>query len=262
VAAILFYIYIKGASTAKDVREAFYLLYLGANNVDNVVTAAEEQLQSTRYSGDKRNFDFEKFVWIHTEQHSVLNDLMEHGYSGIDESSKVRLLLDGITVSNYDVVKSQMLARPALETSFEKYIELYNEFIKSTNKEEHHNVSEVHVKSRQNGKSGGDAGKRKSSSINGAPEDKFYSREQYMSLYDDQKEALRQKHLARVCVPNGKKGKTVNNGAKSNIAVIAALAARRYALVAAKENEVQGTTEGTGNHNNDVLLERHHGPGK
>jgi hypothetical protein len=116
------YIYIKGAAKAKDGREAFCLLfdhYLGANNVCSLATAAEEQLQSTRYSGDKRNFDFEKYVRIHTEHHSVLNSLMEHGYSGIDESSKLRLLLAGITPSNYNVVKSEILASPALKTSFE-----------------------------------------------------------------------------------------------------------------------------------------------
>jgi hypothetical protein len=161
--------------------------YLGANNVGNLATAAEERLQSTRYSGDKRNFDFERYVRIHTEQHSVLNGLMEHGYSEIYESSKVRLLLAGITTINYDVVKSQILASPALKTSFEKSVELYKDFIKSTKKEEHRNVSVMHVKSRQNGKSGGGTGKPKANTIHGAPEDKLYSREQYMSMSDDQK---------------------------------------------------------------------------
>jgi hypothetical protein len=131
--------------------------YLGASNVGNLATAAEGRLQSTRYSGDKRNIDFEKYVRIHTEQYSVLDGLMEHGYSGIDESSKVRLLLAGITTSNYDVVKSHILDSPALKTSFEKSVELYKDFIKSTKKEEHRNVSAVHVKSRHNGKSGGGA---------------------------------------------------------------------------------------------------------
>jgi hypothetical protein len=150
----LCYIYIKFATKANDGRESFRLLfdhYLGANNVGNLATAVEERLQPTRYSGDKRNFDFEKCVRIHTEQHSVLNGLMEHGYSGIDESSKVRLILAGITTSNYDVVKSQILDGPVLKTSFEKSVELYKDFIMSTKKEEHRNVSALNVKSRQTG---------------------------------------------------------------------------------------------------------------
>jgi hypothetical protein len=127
------YIYIKGVANAKDGREAFCLLldyYLGANNVGNLATAAEKRLQSTQYSGDKRSFDFEKYVRFHTERHYVLNGLMEHGYSGIDKRSKARLLLAGITTSNYDNVKSQIFASPALKTSFEKSIELYKDFIK------------------------------------------------------------------------------------------------------------------------------------
>jgi hypothetical protein len=147
------YIYIKCAAKAKDGREEFRLLfdhYLDANNVGNLATAAEER-QPTRYSGNKHNFDLEKYVQIHTEQHSVLNGLMEHGYSGIDESSKVRLLLAGITTSNFDVVKYQILASPALKTSFKKSVKLYKDFIKSTKKEEHRNFSEVNVKSRQTG---------------------------------------------------------------------------------------------------------------
>jgi hypothetical protein len=117
-----------------------------------------------QYSGDKRSFDFENYVWTHTEQHSVLNGLMEHGYSGIHESSKVLLILAGITTSNYDVVKSHILASPALTTSFENIVHIYKDFIKSNKKEEHHTFSAVHVKSRQSGKSGGGAGKRKAKS--------------------------------------------------------------------------------------------------
>jgi hypothetical protein len=61
-----------------------------------------------------------------------------------------------------------------------------------------------------------------------------------MSLSDDQKEALRQTRLARGHVPNGNKGKTVNNGTTRNKAVIAALTTRLDALVMAKAMNVRG----------------------
>jgi hypothetical protein len=105
-------------------------------------------------------------------------------------------------------------------------------------------------------------GKREAPTLNGDPEDKFYPREKYMSLSDDQQEALRQTHLSHGYIPNGKRGKTVNNGAKSNKAVIAALTATLDALMAAKYNECQGTAEGTGNRNNDALRQRPRGPGE
>jgi hypothetical protein len=270
------YIYIKSAARAKNGREAYRLLFdhfLGANNVGNLATAAEERLQSTKYSGDKRNFDFEKYVRIHTEQHSILNGLIVHGYSGIDESSKVRLLLAGITTSNYDVVKSQILASPALKMSFEKSVELYKDFIKAKRPDEHRNVSEVTVKQEYNGRGGRGRGgggrggrgrggdKRKVFPVNSAPEDKFYSRDQYNSLSDDQKEALRQTRLARGHIPV-KRGKTSNDVANSNKAVIAALTARVDALQEANDSRNAGTAAGTGNRNNDALRQRPRGPGQ
>jgi hypothetical protein len=83
-----------------------------------------------------------------------------------------------------------------------------------------------------------------------------------MSLSDDQKEVLHQMRLACCHVPNGNKWKTSNNGTKSNKAVIVALTARLDALVTAKYNEAQGTTEGTGNRNSDALRQRPRGPVK
>jgi hypothetical protein len=249
--------------------------FLGANNVGNLATAAEERLQSTKYSGDKRNFDFEMYVRIQTEQYSILNGLIVHGYSGIDESSKVRLLLAGITTSNYDVVKSQILASPALKMSFEKSVELYKDFIKATNTDEHRNVSEVKVKQEYNGGGGcggggggggrggwgRDGDKRKVFPVNSAPEEKFYSWDQCNSLSDYQKEALRQTCLARGHIP-GKKGKTSNDGANSNTAVIAALTARTDALQEANDSKNAGTAAGTGNRDNDALRQRPRGPGQ
>jgi hypothetical protein len=205
-----------------------------------------------------------------------LNGLIVHGYSGIDESSKVRLLLAGITTSNYDVVKSQILASPALKMSFEKSVELYKDFIKAKKTDEHRNVSEVKVKQEYNGgggrgggvRGGGGRGgrgrggdKRKVFPVNSAPEDKFYSRDQYNSLSDDQKEALRQTRLARGHIP-GKRGKTSNDGANSNTAVIAALTARIDALQEANDSKNAGTAAGTGNRNNDALRQRPRGPGQ
>jgi hypothetical protein len=73
---------------------------------------------------------------------------------------------------------------------------------------------------------------------------------------------LRQTCLASGHVPNGKKGKTANNGAKSKKASIAALEAMLAALVVEKDNEGQGTTESTVNRNNDILRQQPGEPGE
>ena len=79
--------------------------FLGPNNVGNMASEAETILQGTLYNGEKKRFTWETYVRIHTEQHSVLDGLMDHGYSGIDDSSKVRLLLAGIKTTDFDVIR-------------------------------------------------------------------------------------------------------------------------------------------------------------
>jgi hypothetical protein len=64
-------------------------------------------------------------VRIHTEQHSVLNGLKEYGYSGIDDSSKVRHLLKGIKTTDMDVCKAQVMASTNLRDDCLATVELY-----------------------------------------------------------------------------------------------------------------------------------------
>jgi hypothetical protein len=93
------FVYIKPALRTRNGRDAYMLLFdnfLGPNNVGNMASEAETKLTSTLYNGEKKRFTCETYVRIHTEQHSVLNGLNDYGYTGIDDSSKVRYLLKGI----------------------------------------------------------------------------------------------------------------------------------------------------------------------
>jgi hypothetical protein len=127
------WVYIKPAQKGKNGMLAYELLfdhYLGPNNVGNMANAAETKLSSTLYNGEKKRFTWETYVRIHTEQHSVLNGLKEYGYSGIDDSSKVRHLLKGIKTTEMDVCKAQVMASPTLRDDFPATVELYSTFIK------------------------------------------------------------------------------------------------------------------------------------
>jgi hypothetical protein len=70
--------------------------FLGPKNVGNMASAAETKLTGTLYNGEKKRFTWEIYVRINLEQHSVLNQLKDCDYAGIDDSSKVRHLLKGI----------------------------------------------------------------------------------------------------------------------------------------------------------------------
>jgi hypothetical protein len=91
----------------RDGRDDYMLLFdhfLGTNNVGNMGSAAETKLTVTRYNGEKKRSTLKTYVRIHTEQHSVLNRLKDYGYTGIDNSSKVRhYLLKGIKTTELDI---------------------------------------------------------------------------------------------------------------------------------------------------------------
>jgi hypothetical protein len=73
--------------------------------------------------------DFEKFVNLHKQQHSILDGLVMHGYAGIDQRSKVRHLVDGIKTNKLDTIKGQILASAKLSSSFNRSVTLLQDFI-------------------------------------------------------------------------------------------------------------------------------------
>ena len=103
--------------------------YLDENNVDNMSSRAEAKLKDTSYSGEKRRRNFENYVKTHVDQHAILTGLVKHGYSGIDDRSKVRHLMDGIKTKVLDSVKTQIMGSAALRNDFDACVNLYKDFI-------------------------------------------------------------------------------------------------------------------------------------
>ena len=127
--------YVKPAQRTRDGRMAYLGLYqhfLGPNNVDNMATMAEDKLKSTVYNGEQRRWDFEKYINMHKSQHSIMEGLVEHGYTGIDPRSKVRYLLDGIKTDKFDSVKTRIMSDATLRNDFDSCVTLYQDFIKQT----------------------------------------------------------------------------------------------------------------------------------
>ena len=127
--------YVRPAQKTRDGRMAFERLkghYLGQNNVDNMSSKAEHTLTTTSYTGEKRNWNFEKYVRTHVDQHSILEGLVPFGYAGIDERSKVRHLLNGIKTSTLDNVKTRILSDANLRSNFDACVNLYQDFIKQS----------------------------------------------------------------------------------------------------------------------------------
>lgn len=187
------WVHIKPAQRTSNGRLAWQRLwnhYLGPNNVDNMANQSERVIQQSNYDGERKRWNFERYVSLHLEQHAILEGLVQYGYSGIDARSKVRHLMDGIKTDSLNAVKTQIMAQASLRSDFDSCVTLYKDFIsqnKKGNKEL--NVSEVRVKPKSTG-----GGETKTS--NDVP-DRFYTPAEYSKLTKEQKSKLYEKRKAR-----------------------------------------------------------------
>jgi hypothetical protein len=193
-------------------------------------------------------------VCIHTDQHSVLNGLKKYGYSGIDDSSKVRHLLKGIKTTELDVCKAQVMDSPTLLDDFPATVKLYSTFIKQMKAENIQlNVSEVSYARKSGGGKGG--GKRGSSGMsnnsNRDVADRLFDKHEYHTLTPEQKNNLRLKILKRGHFGNGQSsrdGKIQSKGSQSSTIkqmqrTISALSSRFDKLGVPSEDEDECESE-------------------
>ena len=103
--------------------------YLGVNNMDIMSTLAEAKLASMTYDGEKDHWNFEKYMKIHIVQHAIIAGLVEHGYSSIDERSKVCHLMNDIKIRDLDPVKMRIWSDAMLCNAFDACINLFKDYI-------------------------------------------------------------------------------------------------------------------------------------
>jgi hypothetical protein len=187
-----------------------------------MASSADTKLVSTLYNVEKKSFTWETYVWIHTEQHTVLNGLKEYGYSGIDDCSKVQHFMKGINTTELDVCKANTMASPTLRAKISRTVEPYSTFIKQTKAENTQmNVSEANYSKNIQGSGNTYSGNRVSSGIsnsnqrsstNAAVDDRFYENHEYLALSYDQQNTLCLKYTKCGHVTNMEKGGNHNDG--------------------------------------------------
>ena len=169
-----------------------------------MASKAESKISQAKYLGENRKWNFEKYVRLHVDQHAILDGLKEQGYSGIDERSKVRLLINGILTKDLDTVKTQILSSSDLRNDFAKRVNLYQDFI-SQSTSNNLRTSNVSAVGRTNQRSGdfNDNSIEADMSV----EDRYYTIKEYKALSAGKKKGL---HLKR-----GKRDNKGSNGNKS-----------------------------------------------
>ena len=79
---------------------------------------------------ERKNNTFERYITIKKEQHTILENLEENGYIGINERSKVWYLIAGIKYGALNSVNTTALASSPLCQDFDACMTLYRDYIK------------------------------------------------------------------------------------------------------------------------------------
>jgi hypothetical protein len=85
-------------------------------------------LKTLFYSGDRKNYNFDKYCTAHVEQHNGLSALQEYGVQGLDETMKVHYFKEGIKDDSFNSVKTMILADRKKFPDFISVMNLYSNF--------------------------------------------------------------------------------------------------------------------------------------
>jgi hypothetical protein len=105
-----------------------HTLLLGGQRVVSTGNAIVTKLQSFRYEGDHKDFNFDKYVNLHVEQHNQHADLQEYGVAPLAENLKTLWFQERIRDPSLNAVKASINANRANCTDFDSVKDAYVEF--------------------------------------------------------------------------------------------------------------------------------------
>ena len=91
-------------------------------------TAIHNTLNSLSYTGDTKNYNFDKYVTKHVTQHNIAALLEEFGGTPLDEALKIDMFITGIRCSDFDATKNSINANPQCFTNFDSVKDHFIEF--------------------------------------------------------------------------------------------------------------------------------------
>ena len=195
---------IRDGCTAWD---ALVARFPGPNNIDYAASKAKTTLRNLTYSGETCRWTVQTYVNRYMQQYTILENLVQHGYAGIDPHSKVRYLCDGIKRLHLDTVKTRILSDETIRVDFPRCVSLFSDFIKQRQAADGPPTQTIAQVSKKRGHSG--------SSVH--VKDGFYIKKEYCALTPEQISELRHK-----CQAHGHKPGT-NPVRKSNLEAMISL---------------------------------------
>ncbi len=111
----------------QQVHRTLHTLLRGGQHVVSTGSAIVTKLQSFRYEGDRKNFNFGKYVNLQVEQHNQHADLQEDGVAPLAKNLKTLWFQDGIRDPSLNAVKASINANRANFTDFDSVKDAYVE---------------------------------------------------------------------------------------------------------------------------------------
>jgi hypothetical protein len=101
---------------------------LGGDKINTMVSDILTTLKSLHYSGDRKNFNFDKYCTAHVEQHNCHAALAEYGVIPLEETMKIHYFGDGISDSSFASIKSTIMVDCQRCQQFDAVMRLYVNF--------------------------------------------------------------------------------------------------------------------------------------
>jgi hypothetical protein len=117
----------------QQVYQTLHTLLLGGQPVVSTGNAICTKLKSFSYEGDRKNFNFDKYMNLHVEQHNQNADLQEYGVAPLAKNLKTLWFQDGIRDPSLNAVKASINANRANFTDFDSVKDAYVEFKRTEN---------------------------------------------------------------------------------------------------------------------------------
>jgi hypothetical protein len=143
----------------QQVYRTLHTLLLSRQRIMLTRSAIVTKLQPFKYQGDCKNFNFDKYVNLHIEQHNQHADLQEYGVVPLADNLKTLWFQDGIKDPSPDAMKASINDNHANFTDFNSVKDAYVEFKHTQNLS--HDPRTRQVASVAHGGRGGDSCPRK-----------------------------------------------------------------------------------------------------
>jgi hypothetical protein len=117
----------------QQVYRTLHTLLLGGPCVVSTRSTIVTKLQSFKYEGARKNFNFDKYVNLHIEQHNQHADFQEDRVAPLAKNLKTLWFQDGIKDPSLNAVKVSINANHANFTDFDSVKDAYVEFKRTQN---------------------------------------------------------------------------------------------------------------------------------